>query len=89
MRGTRYKDIVPIAYGTMVGNRNGSPRSRRGTCGSRDQGALPAYLLDDLGYRIYKSAMNLLCVPAERSDLAVAGATEITFDLLRANFELS
>ncbi len=56
---------------------------------ARDQGALPAYLLDDLGYRIYQSTMNLLCVPAERSDLAVAGATEVTFDLLRAHFELS
>ncbi len=55
---------------------------------ARDHGALPAYLLDDLGYRIYQSTMNLLCVPAERADLAVGGATEITLDLLRANFRL-
>ena len=53
---------------------------------ARDRGALPAFLLDDLGYRIYQSTMNLLCVPAERADLAVGGATEITLDLLRANF---
>lgn len=54
----------------------------------RDQGALPAYLLDDLGYRIYQSTMNLLCVPAERADTTVGGAPEITLDLLRANFPL-
>ena len=54
----------------------------------RDRGALPAYLLDDLGYRIYRSTMNLLCVPMERADLAIGGATEITMDMLRSNFEL-
>ena len=54
----------------------------------RDRGALPAYLLDDLGYRIYQSTMNLLCVPMERADLAIGGATEITMDMLRSNFEL-
>lgn len=55
---------------------------------ARDHGALPAFLLDDLGYRVYQSTMNLLCVPAERVDLAVGGASEITLALLRANFPL-
>lgn len=54
---------------------------------ARDQGALPAYLLDRLGYRIYQSTMNLLCVPMERDDLAISGATEITIDMLRSNFD--
>ena len=53
---------------------------------ARDQGALPTFLIDDLGYRIYQSTMNLLCVPAERVDMTMGGATEITLDLLRAHF---
>ncbi len=51
-----------------------------------DQGALPAYLLDDLGYRVYQSGINLMCVPAERTDLQLAGAVEITLDALHAAF---
>ena len=52
-----------------------------------DQGALPAFLLDDLGYRVYQSTMNLLCVPMEREDLAIGGATEITIDMLQPGIE--
>lgn len=44
----------------------------------RDGGALPAYLLDDLGYRVYQAGQNLLCVPAERLDLHLGGAVELS-----------
>ena len=52
----------------------------------RDRGALPAYLLEDIGYRLYQTSLNLICVPAERTDFHLAGATEITLAVLRANF---
>lgn len=53
-----------------------------------DNGAVPAYLIDDLGYRVYQSAINLICIPAERSELQLSGAVEITLDGLRATFRL-
>ena len=55
----------------------------------RDQGALPAYLLDTLGYRVYKAGLNLICFPAERQSPHISGAQELSLDLLRAaGFEL-
>lgn len=56
---------------------------------ARDNGALPAYLLDDLGYRVYEAGLNLICFPAENQSLQVGGARELSLDLLRtAGFAL-
>ena len=51
---------------------------------ARDNGALPAYLLDDLGYRVYQAGMNLICMPAEKQSIQVGGARELSLDILRA-----
>ena len=52
----------------------------------RDRGALPLYLIDDLGYRVYEAGMNLLCVPAERIEFSVGGAPELTPATVNAMF---
>lgn len=52
----------------------------------RDAGALPEYLLDDLGYRVYQSGLNLVCVPMERLGFGIEGLVEITLDALRAHY---
>ena len=90
MPSARYNVIVPTAYGAMFVNRNDWVEWRGERFGvgwpARDRGTLPAFLLDDLGYRINQSTINLLCMSTERADLAVGGATEISVDLPRANF---
>ena len=51
----------------------------------RDQGALPACLIDDFGYRVFQAGMNLLCIPAERGGIVIDGTPEVTLAGLRAN----
>lgn len=55
----------------------------------RDAGALPRYLLDTLNYRVSQSAMNLVCIPAERTDIEIIASMEITLPALRAAFATS
>jgi FkbM family methyltransferase len=52
----------------------------------RDAGALPRQLIERYAYRVYQHGMNLLCIPGERGDIALAGAPEITLGALHATF---
>jgi FkbM family methyltransferase len=52
----------------------------------RDGGSLPRHLLGEIDYRVYQSGLNLLCVPAERTDFFIAGAQEISLQRLLAQF---
>jgi FkbM family methyltransferase len=52
----------------------------------RDGGLLPHYLLGEIDYRVFQSGLNLLCVPAERADIVIGGATEISLQGLLARF---
>lgn len=55
----------------------------------RDNGSLPLYLTEHLDYRIFQAAMNLICIPVERSDLVIEQLPEIRAADIKKHFNLS
>jgi FkbM family methyltransferase len=55
---------------------------------ARDQGRLPLYLLEHLDYRIYQAGMNLICIPAERTDMGVQNLPEAHVSDIKKAFNL-
>jgi len=55
---------------------------------ARDGGGLPLYLLEHLDYRVFRADMNLICVPAERTnDFALHGPPEMHAAEIRKTFQ--
>jgi FkbM family methyltransferase len=55
---------------------------------ARDQGRLPAYLLDHLDYRLFQAGQNLICIPSERADLGIHGLPEMRIADVKQAFNL-
>ena len=53
----------------------------------RDHGALPRFLIDELGYRVCQAGMNLVCIPVERVDISIDESMEITLSALQHTFK--